>query len=358
VKLYYFTYFDAVNVGKITAIYGSLVGVSTETYNFEDGVLGSELETDIELRARREDSFSVTGSATINALEARIKNEVDGVTDCKVYENDTDVTADGIPPHSYHIIVVGGNPTEIAQKILEVKSGGIGTYGNVTETVYDTKGNAYQIKFSIPTTKNIYVRINLTLLAATEGVFPSTGVQDIKNAVRDYINLSKVGKDLVQQTLFVPVYSVPGVAYAEVLIGVAPSPTTQTNIVIAPYEIARTTTGLISTNMDNSGDTYDVELLIVPTIYPVTPEGELYVLSQLQEWQETFAVDQTLTWMEISEYLVSLGYYEGYPSDYLGGGQGFVFNASHLGESLGHTIIPDSGTKIVFTDLHLAIPAG
>lgn len=255
IKKYYFAYFDAVNTGEITAIYGTMTDIITplaeiaETYNFADGVPGSSLESDIGLRIRRDESLSISGSATINAIEARIKDEVDGVTDCKVYENDTDITVDSVPPHSYHIIVIGGIPSEIAQKILDTKSGGIGTYGNTTEQVLDNKGNQHTIKFSVPTDKNIYVIVNVTLLGESEGVFPVTGEADIANAIHAFINSTGIGKDLIQQTLYAPVYSVPGIASVEILIGTAPAPTLTDNIVIAPYEIAKTSLPLITINV-------------------------------------------------------------------------------------------------------------
>ena len=57
--------------------------------NLVAGQTGREIETDAELRLRRQNSVRIVGSATVEAIRARILQEVSGVTQAFVFENRT-----------------------------------------------------------------------------------------------------------------------------------------------------------------------------------------------------------------------------------------------------------------------------
>lgn len=114
----------------LTVIETPVTGWSAASNSSGDATVGRATETDTELRIRREASLQILGGATIDAIRARLINEVDGVSDALVFENDTgNVDAQGRPSKSIHCVVVGGSNTDVANKIWDVKGGGIFTFG-------------------------------------------------------------------------------------------------------------------------------------------------------------------------------------------------------------------------------------
>jgi len=87
--------FTAVNYGAVIALNGTLTEIVTpisgwyECTNFLDGATGRDEETDAELRTRRAQSLALIGASTVEAIKTQILQNVDSVTACTVYENDT-----------------------------------------------------------------------------------------------------------------------------------------------------------------------------------------------------------------------------------------------------------------------------
>lgn len=114
----------------LTVIETPVSGWASASNSSGDATVGRATETDTELRIRREASLQILGGATIDAIRARLINEVSGVSDALVFENDdNDVDAQGRPGHSIHCVVVGGSDSDVAEKIWDVKGGGIFTFG-------------------------------------------------------------------------------------------------------------------------------------------------------------------------------------------------------------------------------------
>lgn len=78
-----------VPAGTLTVIDTPISGWDSVT-NLIPGVVGRDVEEDIELRARRDLSQSVIGASTIEAIKSRILQEIDGVTSSEVYDNRSD----------------------------------------------------------------------------------------------------------------------------------------------------------------------------------------------------------------------------------------------------------------------------
>ena len=163
--------FEAEELGEVQAPAGSLVVIETpvtgwtSVVNEEDADLGRGLETDVELRLRRAESLHIIGAATVEAIQARILDEVANVTDVIVVENETDVTdPEGRPPHSLQAIVAGGADQAIGDKIWELKAAGIQTYGtDVSVTVTDSQGFDHTIDFDRATILRSFLHIQLTV---------------------------------------------------------------------------------------------------------------------------------------------------------------------------------------------------
>lgn len=86
-------YFNSQNFGPVPAPIETLTEILTplagwtSINNFKAGVLGRFVETDAELRLRRANSTRILGSATVEAIRARLLQQVPNVTSALVYEN-------------------------------------------------------------------------------------------------------------------------------------------------------------------------------------------------------------------------------------------------------------------------------
>jgi uncharacterized phage protein gp47/JayE len=205
-------------VGAIAALSGTINEIVTPVFgldsvtNFLDAEEGREIEIDTALRQRRYENVRVVGAATVEAIRARILNEVDGVLQCKVYENDEDEPdTEGRPPHSDEALVLGGDDQEIAEKYWLVKAGGIKTFGSTSVLIYDSMDNPHTISFSRPVP--VYIWLRLTLV--TDSSFPPNGQQQITNGILETgVQSFGIGDDVLIQKFYCPIYQVPGVVSA------------------------------------------------------------------------------------------------------------------------------------------------
>lgn len=241
----------SLNTGPILSPAGTLTTIETpvagwdEVINYTEGTSGRNIETDSELRLRRAESLQITGTATVEAIRARLLAQVDDVTAVTVIENRTaEVDGDGRPPHSFEAVVSGGTDEDIANKIWEVKPAGIQTHGDFGFVITDSSGNLHEIRFSRPVDQYVWIRIDLSLNGV--GTYPDNGEDTIKENILAYGSTLSVGDDLIIQALFGPIFSVPGIESAEVEIAVTSSPETapeeheyvSNNIAIGSNEIA------------------------------------------------------------------------------------------------------------------------
>lgn len=193
--------------------------------NPDAGITGRATETDDELRLRRERSI-IKGNATDEAIAAALLNDVENVTNARVFSNRTDVTdGEGRPPHSFETVVQGGDDQEVADKIWETQPSGIQSFGNTTEIVTDSQGNPQTIKFSRP--ESVYIHVQVSRDLYDEESYPTNGDQLIKEAIVNWsldISNIDVGKDVIRQRLSIPVYTVPGIEDIQILIDGTPNP--------------------------------------------------------------------------------------------------------------------------------------
>lgn len=185
--------------------------------------VGTEEETDLELRRRQQQSTNATSYRQIEAIRAAVLN-IAGVTFCRAYQNSTLQTDErGIPGKTLACVVVGGDSRSIAEAILYRVPLGIGYYGNVSETFYDDQNMAEAVQFSRPAERAISIRITLEVVVDEKiQIFPSNGVELIKAAILDFaINghslcdpLGNVGfppgQDIIRSYLYTPINSVGG----------------------------------------------------------------------------------------------------------------------------------------------------
>lgn len=239
------------NAGTLTTIVTPVAGWNSAT-NATDAELGLADETDAELRTRREEELRVQGSANLDAIDQDVE-QVEGVVDARGFENDTDVTVDGLPPHSFRIVIWDGpsaaaDDDEIAQAIWNAKPVGIQTVGGDTGTAFDNQGAARTINFDRAAEVEVYLEFDIEIDAAT---WPADGENQIADAIVDFADAEwTIGEDVILSALYGTVFSISGVRrIAAVRAGTSPSPVGTADLTIDPDEIARADTSRIVVNV-------------------------------------------------------------------------------------------------------------
>mgnify|MGYP001270256856 CR=1 FL=1 len=220
---------------------GSINTISTPVFGWDSitnplaATVGKYRETDEQFREKFRNSKFQKASNILESLMSKL-NDVDGINNYKVYENDTDVVDDiGLPPHSFLVLVDGGNDLDIAKTIWNNKPTGIKPQGNVSIDVIDKQGFVRPIQFSRPVEVNVFVTVRLS----TDAYFPENGQELVKQAVYDYINSFQIEQDIIYSRLYTPINSVKGHQVDELLIGRSLESLTSSNIEIDYDEIAK-----------------------------------------------------------------------------------------------------------------------
>lgn len=194
---------------------------------------GRLAETDEELRIRFRNTKLERSSNILDSLYSAILN-LDGVEEVQIYENDTDVTdSNGVLPHSFLPVVLGGSSQLIAETIWENKPMGIRSQGSTIIAITDSQGFLHDIGLQRPTPVTIHVEMTLSLNPEADNPFPGDGVEQIQSAIISYASENfGVGKDVIYSRLFTPINSIPGHQVDSLFIGTSPSPVGTSNIVI------------------------------------------------------------------------------------------------------------------------------
>lgn len=195
-------------------------------------------ETDEELRIRFRNTKLERSSNILDSLYSALFN-VSGVTEVAIYENDTDIVdANGVLPHSFLPVVLGGSSQLIAETIWDNKPLGIRSQGNTSIDVTDSQGFIHPIAFERPNPVTIYININLSVNPEDPNIFPGDGVDQIKKAIIEYASTNfGVGDDIIYSRLYTPINTVPGHQVNSLFIGTSPTPTGTSNILITFNEI-------------------------------------------------------------------------------------------------------------------------
>lgn len=175
--------------GTITKIVKSAAGLDS-VVNVGAYIAGRRTETDVEFRKSYTDRIFNRSSRMVGSIKSAIIDKVQGVRSVAVYENDTNaVDAMGRWPHSVEAVVDGGDALEIAKQILNVKAGGINTFGSVVVEIPGEYGENIPIRFNRPTYLPVWFRVGI-VLSKTEPL--ATNYVDI---IKDVIleEMDKIG---------------------------------------------------------------------------------------------------------------------------------------------------------------------
>lgn len=196
----------AADVGAIAAPAGTVTTIGTPTRGWQTvtnllaAVEGDPVESDVALRTRQTTSTKIPSQTIFEGLVGAVA-AVAGVSRYGGVDNDTDATdGNGIPSHSFSLVVEGGDAAVIAQTIYAKKGPGAGTYGTTSEVVMDAYDVPHTIRFMRPTNVPIKAAITLKALA---GYTSNIGAK-IRAAVVAYINALNIGDEVYLTRLFVP----------------------------------------------------------------------------------------------------------------------------------------------------------
>lgn len=129
----------------------------TAVTNPAAGVPGTDIESDEAYRLRQQQLRATTQGSTLDGIVADVRR-LNGVITAAGYENVTDtIDANGLPPHSFEVVVSGGTDSAIAASIWANKPAGIETHGTSSAPVTDSEGVIHTVRFSRPSLKVINV---------------------------------------------------------------------------------------------------------------------------------------------------------------------------------------------------------
>jgi uncharacterized phage protein gp47/JayE len=225
----------AVDPGPVRAVAGALTVINTPVAgwlaitNAFDADVGKDIETDPELRLRREQDLRVQGSTVLLAIATDVLVVVQAAVafgQVRGFENTGDETdGDGLTPHSFEIAVWDGtvpqaSDSAIAQAILDA---------------IDREGATHVVLFSRALQKTLYIDYVLV----TDDSYPVDGDAQVKSAAVAVLDAAlDVGEDVILTKLYAPAYSVQGVLdVVSVEIGFTGS-TSAANLTVGSREIA------------------------------------------------------------------------------------------------------------------------
>lgn len=159
-----------------------LNGLKDVTIDYENAniVVGRLVETDEELRRRREYSVQQTSTSTLASIKANLYS-LDGVLHATYFENDTEKTNElGIPMKSFEFVVDGGDENDITDIIFTNKTAGTRAYGETSIKKIDSEGNIYSIGF----TKAEPINIGMDIKIKTNATQSNSWKQAVINALK------------------------------------------------------------------------------------------------------------------------------------------------------------------------------
>ena len=190
-------YFLSLEVGQIpcevntlTQIVNAVLGWETIN-NSSSATIGTDVESDTDFRIRIQNS-RYNGISLLESIKTKV-SQIDNVKSLWAYDNYTNasITYEGvsIPAHSICVVVDGGQNSEIARALFEVKTGGTGytaiTDQDVEETVIDGAfGVPYVVTFNRPEVVDFKVAVQVKNVNYSG----SDLVSDVKQAIINWAN--------------------------------------------------------------------------------------------------------------------------------------------------------------------------
>ncbi|AZI13530.1 baseplate J/gp47 family protein [Avibacterium paragallinarum] len=203
------------------------LGLATATTS-ETSQLGTEEETDAELRHRFFLSRARNAINSVLAIEAKI-SELNDVKQVVVLENNTaSIDKKGVNPHSINVIVDGGLDRDIAKVIYHNKGAGVGLQGN---TAVEFERQTVYFDRAVP------VDIEIAITAVRYEDFTEIDKEGIKKVLSALT--FAIGQSISLSRLYSPINTIGGFWVKSLKIARKGQTKQAENIPIQPREIAR-----------------------------------------------------------------------------------------------------------------------
>lgn len=196
----------AEKAGAILALPNAVTTISTPTRGWQSvnnpqaSTLGAPVESNTKLRQRQALSTAIPSRSYTEGILGALFS-LDGVSRCKVYENQKSFNDPlGLPPNSLAVVVAGGDDQLIAETIRVKKAPGCDLYGNtivIRPTVY---GDPVEIQYWRP--NQVVVGLKLDLRTTTD--YTVDIGEQVKYAIADYVNQLDIGDRISLNKLYVP----------------------------------------------------------------------------------------------------------------------------------------------------------
>ena len=216
-------------IGAINASAGA-VTIATPTLGWQTATFtdsaapGNPVESDAALRQRQAVSTALPAQSIIGGIAGAIAN-ITGVTQYKLYENDTGTTdGNGLPAHSICAVVQGGDAVAIATAIEKKKTPGTATFGSTSEIIVDPAGVPVTINIQRPVLDTILINITIKALAGYTSAIGTSLIAALVAAINAEGIAANNGL-LSRSALYAAAYSVAGASTFNV---------TTLNIAISP----------------------------------------------------------------------------------------------------------------------------
>lgn len=237
--------------GVVTKVVKAVAGL-TEVVNVGDHIAGQLAETDVEFRRSYADKIYNRSSSMLESIKSAILENVQGVLSVAPYENDSnEVDSMGRWPHSIEVVVDGGDATEIAQQILDKKSGGISSFGTEEVTLPGEYGEPIVVRFNRPTYVKVWFKVGVTLSRNTNP--PINYAELIKEQILEKVGKLESGESVIPQKFDL---QASGIDYIDVWMfsttedGAMPEEYTQRSVSVSPRERAVTDENRIEVVID------------------------------------------------------------------------------------------------------------
>jgi uncharacterized phage protein gp47/JayE len=151
----------------ITTMVSIVLGVTVVNNAAIPYSVGTDQETDADLRIRREASVALPSQGMLEGLYGGLMT-LSGVTDVKIYENtENTVDGNGVPAHSIWVIVEGGTAADIGALIYKYRNAGCGMKGDERVTLTQVDGTSYIVYYTIATSDDLHLKFTATSKTGT-----------------------------------------------------------------------------------------------------------------------------------------------------------------------------------------------
>ncbi len=210
----------------VTTIKTPIYGISACT-NAAAATPGRSRQSSASLKEAHTIAVSTSGERDAASIYEAIL-AVTGVSSVYILDNNTSSTIGSVPANTLAISVIGGDTDDIAEAIDNTITATVATYGTTTVSVYGaTTSQDKDINFTVAANTDIYVDIDYT---PVEGVFPEDGEAQLKTELLAHFDDLDIADTVVYNTLYKPIYTVPGVTLNTLYTGTAASPSGTSDI--------------------------------------------------------------------------------------------------------------------------------